>query len=375
MIRTRKAELIALAIAAVVGVAYLAPLKLYKFVASNLNGTPSKTLERGLAISIPENDPQAPQVAWVMSFPRSGGDYVIDIIHHITHKGTATNYGNVMEESNGVQVRNMYPSVPVFTERINGPFLFTNHLPNPNTYIPTNTYCTGYCWDCYPGRYVGIKRDAFLKGCLTAAKFKPAKSNNGENGYGDITMANYDGNLVKKAVLVVRNPFAIVEERFLYGTHAYATDKDWTPMFATDVNGFNNFCADAEALMDDEEALWYENSIYTASRAIKCHAEIYKLVQWYNLAFEVLSFMGITPHIVYYEDLVQSATYVSTVTALFDHLGLAPVVEYVDNKPGNVEEGPLGFFSATDKTNIKPFIDTMASPATASLLSRYLSSL
>lgn len=375
MVRTNQRELIALTIAAVVAVTYMVPLKLYKFVASNLNGNTAKSLDRGLATSVPENDPLAPEVAWVMSFPRSGGDYVIDIIHHIAHKGTATNYGNVMEESNGVQVRNTYPSVPVFTERVNGPFLFTNHMANPSNFIPTNTYCTGYCWDCYPGRYVGITRDAFLRGCLTGTRFSPASSNNGENGFGTTEEVTYDGNLVKKAVLVVRDPYKIVEERFLYSTHSYATDKEWLPMFATDVNGFNNFCAEAGAVMAVEEGLWYTSALYTASRSIKCHAEFYKIVQWYNLVFETMSFVGITPHVVYYEDLVESSTYASTAASLFGYLELAPVVNYETGKPSLAEEGPLGFFSTTDKSNIKPFIQTMASPATASVLNRYLANL
>jgi len=109
-----------------------------------LNSLPQPP-SRVLVTTISEDDRLAPKVAWIMSFPLSGGDYIIDVIHRITNKATGTNYGNVLEEATGIQVRNTYKSVPIFHERGQGPYFFVNHLAMPTSYIPVSTYCKGYC--------------------------------------------------------------------------------------------------------------------------------------------------------------------------------------------------------------------------------------
>ena len=52
--------------------------------------------------------------------------------------------------------------------------------------------------------------------------------NNGENGYGLTTDVQYWGELIHKALQLVRDPFHVVETRFLYITNYYNGDLDWT---------------------------------------------------------------------------------------------------------------------------------------------------
>ena len=121
-----------------------------------------------------QHDSLAPKGAWLLSYPTQGHEYLIDIIHAMTQRNTATNYGHVVEEASGKHTRNVYSSVQLFVERNNGPFIFSNNLPLPvKTYIPVLSHCGGSCINCFPGRYV-MTRDAFIKECVTGQRFEPS---------------------------------------------------------------------------------------------------------------------------------------------------------------------------------------------------------
>lgn len=156
-----------------------------------------------------------------MSYPTQGHEYLIDIIHAMTQRNTATNYGHVVEEASGKHTRNVYSSVQLFVERNNGPFIFSNNLPLPvKTYIPVLSHCGGFCINCFPGRYV-MTRDAFIKECVTGQRFEPSAYNDGKNGWGYTTDVQYWGGLIHKALHLVRNPFDVVESRFAYISNFY----------------------------------------------------------------------------------------------------------------------------------------------------------
>jgi len=326
---------------------------------------------RHLATTIAENDRLAPKVGWLMSFPLSGGDYAIDVIHRITQKATGTNYGNILEEPTGIQVRNTHKSIPLFHERGNGPYLFVTHLAMPTTYIPVSTYCTGYCWDCFPGRYTDVTHDKFGASCTTSTMFTPSQLNNGMNGYGTTQEVRYTHDMVKKAAIMVRNPFDTIVERFLYSTRTYATEKEWLPRFEPNPRGFHNFCAEAEVKYEKEELLRYQPSVYQASRGVLCHGEFYKLIQWYNYAFETVAQMGLEPKIVYYEDLADKNTYETAVIDMLSFYELTPIVNPETVKPPLVAQGPLDFMNDLEKSNIIAFFGILANSKTSEIFARY----
>jgi len=232
--------------------------------------------------TISEEDENAPKGAWLLTYPTQGSEYLIDIIHSTTKKNTATNYGHVVEEANGRHTRNRYTSEPLWTERTNGPFIFSNGLPLPvKTYIPVLSYCGGHCIDCYPGRYV-LTRDAFIKECVSGKKFEPSIYNNGENGYGLTTDVQYWGELIHKALQLVRDPFHVVETRFLYITNYYNGDLDWTVLYNPNRGGLYSWCDEHAVKFSDEENKWYDEGIYDKAVDVICHAEFYKLVQWHS---------------------------------------------------------------------------------------------
>lgn len=97
--------------------------------------------------------PKAPALAWLMSFPDSGTTYSISSITQATQKASASNYGNMFMRPNGEIIRDQLTSIPIYSNRPNGPYLFSG-LELPENYILVKTHCGGHCTDCYPGRYM-----------------------------------------------------------------------------------------------------------------------------------------------------------------------------------------------------------------------------
>ena len=163
-------------------------------------------------LGIKSTNPKAPVIAWLMSFPDSGTTFASLSIQSGTRRTIASNYGNMFMHPNGEIVRDQYASIPIYSDRPNGPFLFSE-LPMPNKYILTKTHCGGHCTDCFPGRYMkGPKK--FWKECHTSARFNPetALKKQGEDPFEYI---GYDLALVKKAVHLIRNPFDNIVSRYV----------------------------------------------------------------------------------------------------------------------------------------------------------------
>jgi len=320
--------------------------------------------------SISETDDSAPKLAWLLAYPTQGSEYVIDIIHSLARKNTATNYGHVFEESNGKHTRNTDLSEPVYLERSNGPFIFSNNLPLPvKTYIPVLSHCGGYCIDCYPGKYI-MTRDVFIDQCTTGRKFEPSIYNNGENGYGFTSDVKYWGEMIKKAAHLVRNPFFVVESRFTYMTNIYSGDLDWTLLYNHNRQGLYSWCDETAAKFSDEEKKWYPEGIHDEAIDVPCHAEFFKLVQWHNYVFETIDFMNLPSENFYYEEFVTD--YDNQARRLLDFYELANVVRINENHVNPIYTSDGNFFKPEDKIKIKHFIKKLATNRTLDLLERYL---
>lgn len=370
---SKKSAIASTAIAAILGTTFLLGYSL-NGISQSLSRNVVKSTHRMLPRSIDETEPNAPYVAWIMSFPCAGSDFVIDAIQKLTGRTTATNYGHIVEEANLVNRRNFYESEPVFHDRINGPFIFANYIPLPSkTAIPTLTYCGGYCARCYPGRYV-MKRDQFMKQCLTGTRFRPSDANSGDNGFGWTDAVQYDGALVKKAAHVARDPFDIVQNRFLYYSNVYAGELDWSQKYDQNRNGFLAYCNDLSSAQRTYEEDWYDAEIFEASLGVLCYAEFYKLIQWHNLACETTEYMfpeAENVKVVYYEDFYNN--FEQGARDLLSFYEMTSIVDIAENKPLQVRAGaPGSLFTDQERAKAKEFMTLMASPCTQTILSRYL---
>lgn len=369
---TKRTAIVSTAIAAVLGATFLLGNSL-NGISLNLLDNVVKHSHRMLPRSIDETDASAPYVAWIMTFPCSGSDFIIDAIQKLTGRTTATNYGHIVEESNLVNRRNFYESEPVFIDRINGPFIFSNYIPLPSkTAIPTLTYCGGFCSRCYPGRYV-MKRDAFIRQCVSGTRFRPSDSNSGDNGFGWTDEVHYDGALVKKAVHVVRDPFDVVQMRFLYYSNVYAGQLDWSQKYDQNRNGFMAYCTELTVAQRTFEEKWWKEDILEKSLGIPCYAEFYKLIQWHNLACETTDFIfqdNTKVKVLAYEDIYNN--FETEMKDLLTFYDMTEVVEIATNKPLMVRAtGPDSLFTEEERAQAKEFMNLMATPCTEQILSRY----
>jgi len=193
------------------------------------------------------------------------------------------------------------------------------------------------------------------------------------NGLGTKEAVQYDGALVQKTVIMVRNPFDTIEERFFYSTRTYATDKEWIPRFEPNPRGFHDFCAEAEEKYDSEEQRWYQPAVYEASRGVPCHNEFFKLIQWYNYAFQTIEQMGLESKLVYYEDLADKDSFASYAVDMLAFFEMTPVVNPTGNQPPLVTQGPTNYLNSEEKSKSKTFIDILAESKTTAALSKYFS--
>jgi len=232
-----------------------------------------------------DSDPGAPQLAWLMSFPDSGTTFTSMTIQSVSQRGTASNYGNMFlnPENSREVLRDVYESIPVYSNRPDGPWLFSN-LPLPPKYILTKTHCGGHCTDCFPGRYI-MGPNQFVRQCHTSNYFDP-------NSEEKIKQFRYDQNLIKKAVHIIRNPFDNVVSRFHheYKLAVIRKDDDWSDKYYYNTQGFHKWCDFQAVKYREEEFKWFpqwsgRHDIMEIAKGVPCYAEFFKYIRWHNNAF------------------------------------------------------------------------------------------
>jgi len=337
--------------------------------------TLSSNRSRSLVSGINEQDEKAPKLAWILAFPCTGSDYVVNTIHKLTGKTTATNYGHTYRERNGITKRDSYESTSVFNQRANGPWLYTD-LPVPESsspedpaYLPVLSYCGGYCAKCFPGRYI-LKRDKFIEQCVTGTHFKPSNFNNGENEFGWTEERKYDGGMIKKAGIMIRDPIDVIESRFLYYSNVYAGELDWSQRYDQNRKGFLAYCAENQVKYADEEAKWWNEEVRMAGLDIPCYAEFYKLIQWHNLVDEMIEYLEMEYRYFYYETFTKR--FVDQANNLLEFYNLEPTVDINESQAtSTVKTSSTSLFTSEERAKIGQFIYKMASPKVKQLLSLY----
>lgn len=266
-------------------------------------------------------------VAWLMSFPNSGTSYTIHAIRELTNTTTATNYGLeglIRDEE----------SVPVFPGEygLNGPYL--ELIPGKTTSIPklilTKTHCGGYPTILNPEKYILSSR-AFLRWCLTGKRgVYSTSSSSSEFGATPIIESqpvNYQQDVVKRVVHLIRNPLDNIVARFHNERYKFERlkDEEWLVQYPNNKRGFRKWC---RSLDDDSNALaespWLDKDIVAAFEGVPCRAEFFRYIQWHNHAFTVTQLdLGVPSMVLHYEDY--STRYADVTKQLMEFLELKPV--------------------------------------------------
>jgi len=325
--------------------------------------TPGQSVDFGIV--------DTPRLSWILSFPNSGENDIITFIHKSTGVTTATNYGQNMLSETGRVRYSMVDSIPVYISRPRGPYLYTHHLPVPSTTIPTLTYCGGYCNDCYPGKYM-LRRDEFIASCAHSISFEHNEGIHGPTGDGTYRHDKYDSKLVERAVVIIRNPFHVLQDRFLLYSRSYEhlnhRDHEWLPKFVMNNEGFDHYCKIQAVKFADEESKWYEPNIFSSSLVVPCHGDMYRYIHWYNNVFESLDFLNMPYMVVHYDDF--DGDYTGVESDMLNFLGLEHG-EYSE-PPAWYPQGDREFLSDKDKLLLMSFIRSLATPSTLTQIERYL---
>jgi len=272
----------------------------------------------------------------------------------------ATNYGQFLQFKDNVTAGIV--SRPIDVTNSNAPYRFSGDLDVPEGEVLTRTHCSGYCrederGDCSVSDFSTPlnKMANFFISCSSGIKWTPRT--------GD-TVVHYNPYRVKKIVMQMRNPFGIVLSR-------YKRFQEKRGEFQT-VVGFHEYCK----YHDDLYGSKYKEGLYTqaemdASEGVQCHGEFYRVINWYNKAYEVADFLQIEPLDYYFEDYFTDLEGTTTNLMNFINLPQNPTCELpFDGKYEHVTETLL-YWETLGETATFNFMNVMASDRVKTSFERY----
>lgn len=292
-----------------------------------------------------------PRIAWLMSFPNSGTTFTIHLIGNITNTTTATNYG--LESTN-------QSGIPVHLSSPNGPFIAMPHLPLPETYVLTKTHCGGRCTECSPNTYTETVH-SFERMCRFGSKLV-----NGEK----VQLVYND--TVERAIHVIRSPFDNLVARYHLERKAMSKVpkyKEVVDKILTDSKqGLTEWCKYLDQLhtKDEVNSHFFDQDLLVDLNQAPCHAEIYRYIQWHNLAFEVTRRKRLPTYLLYYENY--STQFSKTVTELTTFLQVKAVATAPEFIPGKHYSD---YFEEDQCRAITNLARELASPETWQALHQY----
>jgi hypothetical protein len=319
-----------------------------------------------------------PKVAWLMSFPNSGTSFTLVNTRSVTQQRTAGNYcdaGSTIPPSIYNKTFDELPA-PHFIKKYE-----TYHTPSK--YILTKTHCGGRCQGCKAKDYVipHSHLQEFEDECLKLCLGREPSTGTQFHDY-------YSMDLVKKAVHLFRHPLHNVISRFhLHHKHAVQhDDMEQLERHPKTIDGYQQYCKD----MDHSAKLWkqdrraYGSSLWRLAREVPCHADLYRYVQWHNLAFDMvqrrqhqdeeqmgnhntndINTTSITTHILHYEDY--HTNFNETVSSLLDFLEQ----EWVGQAKDFYWSDYSDYYTPHATVAARKFIKSLASDATWAQVKRY----
>lgn len=299
-----------------------------------------------------------PQIAWLMSYPNSGTSFTMTCVEHTSNLSTASNYGDE------VTAKDDY-SISIYPQHLEGPFWegLSGKLgvirPLPERHVLVKTHCGSRCIKCPPSEYVETY-DSFLDACRrSSGRIAPDRKK---------TEYLYPADRVTKAIHLIRNPYHNFVARYhLERKNAIAKKKeDWLKEHPSTPEGFQQWCLELDNMYKKEEFATFEADMVRKLRLSPCHGEVFKFVQWHNLAFKLTQKRGIERMIVYYEDY--DAKFNETLDGMLDFLELGRA-----QKPRTFEAGHeyADYYTANDKIRMKELVQEIASDVTWNHIKHY----
>ena len=333
----------------------------------------NRNLQNMILTGVKSTSSTAPSLLWLMNFPDSGGSSIIDTIQKASGFNTASNHGKHLVNRMGEYIVENRASVPIYSDRPSGPFLYSYDYPMPRSpeqpYIVTNTYCGDHCIDCIVEEYL-LKPDDFWMSCAKTIEYTGAEGGvtAAESKYG---YAQYDHMLVKKIIHLVRNPFDNIINRFHreYNFHATNNDFEFTKDFPMSKRGFYNWCSYlAEKYQDRDQRFFVQNygfEAWTLASQVPCYSEFFKYIQFHNHAGYTKRSMNVPSFEVHFENLLHRME--PSIQSMLTFAGL----EFKEI-PKRFFYQKFDYFISRDLQNAKLLMKILATEDTHKLLKMYL---
>ena len=247
-----------------------------------------------------EEPPEAEEldVVWLMAYPFTGSSVALRNIQNLTGYSQGTNYGHIVDSKRGF-VNGVYNSVPLNANSPNGPYKYNIDLPLPSSgYILTKTHCSGHCIDngddeCILSDYVNplINVREYMIGCASGTKWE----------YGREVKVHHNPWKAKKAVVLARHPVMVISARFLNEVEGRPNplQQKWGR------EGILEWCANYDGQQGSKHLINFyveDAKAMVKDGGVLCHAELYRIVNFYNQAYKLMKFMGDPLHVVRFED-------------------------------------------------------------------------
>jgi hypothetical protein len=327
----------------------------------NITEEPATSIKLNVNAGVPDTLPNTglwPKVAWLMSFPNSGTSFTSQMVRHLSHLSTATNYGEEFKDDEG-------SPIPIYGNFTVGPFWVDSQqesfaVERPTIFAFTKTHCGGRCEDCGPSKYVENPH-SFLTQCLSGKRPRLQKD-------GTIVkeVVQYDVDLVQRAVHLIRSPFDNVVSRFHLESHGFDAQK--RQQYPHSREGFRNFCFHLNTLFEEEEksSRLMDPNVWQLMKNTPCRDDFFRFAQWHNLAFVATQSLGIPTLVVHYEKY--ETNYNETATKMLEFLHLPLKGELIDFVKGKEY---IDYFSPAEQQNVSKAMKIMSLSSTWDQISHY----
>jgi hypothetical protein len=201
----------------------------------------------------------------------------------MTNRTQATSHGMEVNES-----------IPLRPDLPHGPFILdpTKKLPK---YALTKSHCTGFCDVCNQTQSKKKLR-SFEMGCTTTKELINGK----------FERFKYESSFAKKVVHVVRSPWDNLVARMHLGVKDRVKAGFPTSLLNTfndTIPGVLSWCR----YMDEEfakaaNASFFSQEANALMSKVPCHSDLFRYIQWHNLAIELTEKLRLPSTVVHYED-------------------------------------------------------------------------
>lgn len=241
---------------------------------------------RGRRLNWKEGDPK---VAWILGFPESGVNHMMNLIHQSSGMATATNYGHLLLQTDGKFARANHSEF-VYDR---GPVWYNLELEKPTDYVATLTRGTGYCLFCHPREY--YYGNFWWKSSSGVYLDEQGKRKKLQYNPGD----------VKKVIHWIRDPFDNVVARF----YSYIglmrinrPDLNIEERFPLNETGFQLWCRVQDVGYAKVDLKWLPAELRELALNVPCRQEFIKIARFHSGAFLMARFREIEYKIFKYDD-------------------------------------------------------------------------